>query len=177
MSLYDKCVLLSIFGGLATFIVLHACIFRFVSQQKIFSWLTQSYLIGLGVNLGLMGYLGFTALGVSAAVYLLVISFLTYSLLAFGYVLGILGPYESSIRLRLVRALYRVYPKEISFEELLKDYNDKVILDNRLQRFLGSSEVLRNGREYSLGKTTLVFSLIDFITDILKKIYQLKATQ
>ena len=127
--------------------------------------------------MGCLGYVRqnlFNQLGVFEISSLFLISLTCYGLLAFGYVVGIVGPYETSIRIRLLREFHRIYPRNILFEELRKSYNNKIILDNRLEKFLGSKEVLLRGREYTFGnKPAGVFSVIDLITDLLKKFYKI----
>jgi hypothetical protein len=86
----------------------------------------------------------------------------------------VFGTYESSIRLRLARELYRQHPKKVALKEILAHYNAGVILKGRLERLTSSGDLSFNGKHYHYKGRQNVFSIIDLISTFLRKVYGLK---
>lgn len=90
-------------------------------------------------------------------------------LMSFMYVLCIFGPYETSVRMRLVREIAGGGPNGISLKELLGRYNDQIIVDVRLQRLIGSGDVIEKDGRYRIASSRNIFFIFDAISGILKK--------
>ena len=101
-------------------------------------------------------------------------SFFIYGLCAFLYVVFIFGPSETSIRIRLARELYRVFPRGMTLEEILRSYNSDVMLKMRLLRLIDADVLSLNGRIYQNRKNVNIFSFIDWVILGLKKAYGVK---
>jgi hypothetical protein len=80
-------------------------------------------------------------------VFILIVNIITYSMLGYCYFHFInLG--ETARRIRILRELYE-HKEGLSKSEILKQYNAKEVLDNRMNRLVNNGQViLRNGRYY-----------------------------
>jgi hypothetical protein len=93
-----------------------------------------------------------------------------YAMLSFLYVLAVFGPYESSIRIRLIRELYE-HPEGLSWKQILQQYNSCMILTIRLERLLSSGDILYDGQCYKLKRKGNIFCWLEFGSEFLRKIY------
>lgn len=169
----DSIVLIGGFAGAVFYALAHVLLFRLIGTEHIIKWLVKNFVLGVGVILIFYGnVMPFETSGYLKGEIILCfsVSILLYCLLAFFYVLCVIGPYESSIRTRLIRELYRVYPKGIALSGLLERYNAEMILQGRLKRFLGSGEVVKEGEKYRLGKKRPTFFLLEGIARFLRNI-------
>ena len=98
-----------------------------------------------------------------------VVSSLIQGLLCFVYVLCVFGPYETSVRMRLVREVARGGASGISLQDLLGRYNAETIVDVRLQRLVGSGDIIENNGLYRAGRTQNLFFVFDAVGGIIKK--------
>ncbi len=85
-----------------------------------------------------------------------------YGAAAFAYVLCIFGPYETSIRMRLIRELGGS-TGQTPLPDVLRRYNTAIILENRLTRLVGSQDLAKKGDTYHLRKTGNVFFIMDTV--------------
>lgn len=90
-------------------------------------------------------------------------------LLCFVYVLCIFGPYETSVRMRLVREIARGGGNGISPQELLGRYNPEIMVNLRLQRLIGSGDIVEKGGRYRVIKRGNLFFIFDAIAGVLKR--------
>ena len=90
------------------------------------------------------------------------LSFFIYSQMCFFYVINIYGPYESSLSVRLLRELAKVHPKGLTQDQILTSYNAQLILRTRLERLVGSGEVVQEGDRYRIGKKQNIFFVLEF---------------
>lgn len=175
MSL-DSVILLSAVVGWTAYFGIHLSVFRVIETKGILSWLMNVYFIGAAVNIGclvslLVAKTGLLAIGGLAAVLLCaLVSFMLYSLMCYFYVLYVYGIYESSIRIRIMRELYEALPKGLTLEELLNRYNADYILRTRLERLVGSGQVIYDGAVYRIGKCPFVFLMLDYMACAIKKV-------
>ena len=169
----DLMVLVGGFAGFIFYVLAHIFLFRFVDAESIIKWLVKYFVFGTVVILIIYGnVLSFETSGYqnTEIVFCFLVSLILYCLLSFFYVLCIIGPYESSIRTRLIRELYKIYPRGLVLSELLERYNAEAILKERLKRFLGSGEVVQEGEIYRIGKKRPMFFLLERITQLLRSI-------
>jgi len=90
-------------------------------------------------------------------------------LMSFMYVLCIFGPYETSVRMRLIREIAWAGSEGVSIQELSGRYNAKIIVDLRLRRLVGSGDIaLKDGRYRVIQKGNLFF-IFDAIAGVLKR--------
>ena len=69
-----------------------------------------------------------------------------------------------------MRELYDFHPEGISLDDLLKRYNAEKILRIRLDRFLGSGEIIQDGDVYRAGKHKYIFAVLETIAQFLQKV-------
>ena len=90
-------------------------------------------------------------------------------LLSFVYVTCVFGPYETSVRTRLIREMAKGSLDGISHQELLQGYNVQKIVNIRLRRLMGSGDIIEQGGHYRAGNTRNVFFIFDAIAVVIKK--------
>jgi len=96
------------------------------------------------------------------------------ALACFSYVICIVGPYETSVRVRLIRELYDRPGHSATVEELSAYYNPKVLLDMRLERLLSAGEVTEAaGGGFAYQERHNVFEWITRLSSFLKKAYRI----
>ncbi len=156
--------------ALAAFTV-HLARFRRVPDEGVIRWLLAVFFAGAGLDIvGMAGYLIRWDLTGAPAVRLLVFSLVLYGLFSYMYLVVVLGPYESSIRLRLLREIDAAHPGGIDEDCLLRRYNGRIILDIRLRRLLGSGQVvLREGR-YVIARTPWIFFFLDGAAAVMRSL-------
>ena len=97
-----------------------------------------------------------------------VASFL-HGLLCFVYVLCVFGPYETSVRMRLVREIFKGQREGITAEQLSCRYNNEIITAIRLRRLTGSKYIIEKDGTYKAGSATNVFFIFDIFVKVLLK--------
>jgi hypothetical protein len=149
---------LAVGGGIfAFFLGLHFIVFRWIKSEHLFQGIIgtfcAAFITGVGVSIGVLG---------THAEHI-ALALVIYVLAAFVYVLCFFGPYETSIRMRLVREL-SANPSGVAVQDLLGSYNESVILDIRLKRLLGSRDVVCEGEIFKIAKKGNAFYMIDAIS-------------
>lgn len=96
-------------------------------------------------------------------------STLLQGVLCFVYVLCIFGPYETSVRMRLVREIFKASPHGLTQAELDRCYNAQIIARIRVRRLTGSNYMVEENGVYRVGTATNVFFVFDIITGFLIK--------
>lgn len=94
---------------------------------------------------------------------------LLQGILCFVYVLCVFGPYETSVRMRLIREIFKASPKGLTQSELDRCYNHETIARIRVRRLIGSHYLVEQEGAYRVGPATNVFFVFDIITGVLKK--------
>ena len=178
----DQLIVLSVLASYGFFVALHLVAFRFLKPEQVLSSLMMVAIFAGGGHFGFfyLLYKNIPAFHILepgemfSEIFLLfpaaALSFFILGLLVFVHVLCLLGPYETSIRLRLIRELYRGPLSGMSAKELLENYNAVFILEKRLKRLTTSGELIRQGEIYKINKQINVFFFIDFIVVFLQKI-------
>lgn len=175
VSPLDQCVLGCAVVSFLTFWLAQLIFFRSVPPGGIFKALMSFALTGLCVAAGLSsGVLlklsAFSAISMGERVGCFFLTLLIYFFLVFLYILCVLGPYESSIRLRLVRELYRAFPQSLTPAQLFDRYNARWILERRIQRLLTSGDIVCRDRRYYLVKKYNAFFLADKVAQMLARL-------
>ncbi len=179
MTLYDSVVIVPVGAAFFIFLVIHIGFFRFFPSQDVLRNLIQVFLIGGAAHIAAFIYYGgqqgiIGSMGLLSLLFLFVVSFLLYSCLAYIYTICVFGPYESSIRIRIVRELYRQYPKLISWKELSNHYNIDMILRRRLDRLVRSRDFIFDGKFYTAVRKVNMFSILKIVG---KKLSELSNNQ
>ena len=174
ISAFDGLVLSSAFIGFLVYLAIHFFVFRQVKDKRVIQSLINTFLMGSGVNLSVSLFLvsrsSLSSDGILVPVLLIACSFFVYGLACFIYVLCVFGPYESSIRLRLLREIEMAGKDGMTKDELLAKYNTEVILTRRLNRFIGSGEVILESDRFRIGKKKNFFSFLEGTSRVLQKI-------
>ena len=97
------------------------------------------------------------------------LSMLINGLACFVYVLCIFGPYETSVRMRLVREIARGGSDGLLHRELLERYSVDSIVKIRLRRLIGSGDVIEKDGLYRCGRSGNFFFIFDTIAGAIKK--------
>ena len=178
LSVIDRFMIGIAIVSFVVFLMLLILVFRLVERKEVLKWLVYVFCMALIVNLGLTGWFMLQqnvlfTMGVAAILTILILPVVLYSLMSFCYVLCIFGAYESSVRLRIVRELDEAGTEGLSWEDILKRYNDDTILKIRLGRLVASKELSFDGTHYRLERKYNAFSFITLLSRIIKKFYGL----
>ncbi len=176
MLTIDSIILTTAVGTFIIYLLAHLLVFRFIAVKGVLPWLMRVFFLGTFFNVILNIYLSLSKtkimmesgiLGVGFCVFL---SFIIYGIMSFFYVLNIYGPYESSLSVRLIREIYQTLPQGSTIYEILKRYNADMILRTRLERLIGSGEIIVEGPIYRIGKYPCIFLTLHYIGRILNRI-------
>lgn len=148
-------------GAFAFFLGIHFIGFRFLKAEQLFKGIVATFILGFAFSI-ILDWFIFGRYGLPDGMVYALLSTAIYSMASFVYVLCIFGPYETSIRMRLVREL-ALKPDGLSLAELSSRYNTAIILDTRLKRLLGAGDIVRTGESLVLIKKTNAFLAIDAV--------------
>jgi hypothetical protein len=170
--LMDLVTVATAVASFALALLIHLISFRKVRAEQVL----RSLLLTFGASLffplifmAMMGALGILNVPGQAWACAAFLAMVLDGLLCFVYVLCIFGPYETSVRMRLVREIAQGKDKGISLQELLNRYSEKTIVDIRMRRLLGSGDIIEENGVYRSGRSGNVFFVFDAIAGILKK--------
>ncbi len=163
----DAKIVLSALLAISVYAILDFLFFRFMKAGSVLKWIVNLYFLGAILDIALcLVFLGWNSPsayvpGFLDKIFCLFLSLIMYSLFCFLYILFIMGPYQSSVRLRILRELYRKYPRNCSYEDLLRSYSAKEILNIRLERLVSSGDLSLEGGVYKLKRQCNFFLVMD----------------
>lgn len=153
------------------FLAMHVVVFWFVDAKGVLKWLMNILLVASMLNIISTIRFAFTQpMGLPMALMAGVLSLIIFGILAFLYILCIFGPFESSIRMRLIHELSLVYPKGLTYDAMLKRYNADMMLQRRLDRLTVSGDLRQEGPLYLPGKRFNFFLLKESLGEGIRKI-------
>lgn len=159
-------------GSFGIFLLVHVVTFRWVAPEHLLKSLLLCVIAVMALPVVFMGIF-FIQKAVDAPLHLWIcaslLAMMVDGLLCFVYVLCIFGPYETSVRMRLVREIAKSGPQGISLESLLNRYNAETIVSIRLQRLKGSGDIIEKDGRYQIANNRNFFFIFDAIAGILKK--------
>lgn len=165
----DMTIVAAAAGGAVLFALVHIFLLRYTPPEAVLKRIIMIFaatgLATIVMNAALLGNRGIAAWLMGTGV-----SFLLYGLMSFLYVLCIFGPFESSVRLRLVHELYSFPEKRASLAQILERYNAGQIIQRRLARLVCNRDVIFDGTHYRPGKRSGYFLLMDRVLKILEKL-------
>ena len=169
----DALIVVSAVAAYGAFVALHLVSIRLLKNDAVLRLLKN--VVGAGwlihpVLFYLLAGKRIAAMETGIRVAAWMLSFLISQLLVFFHILCLFGPYETSLRFRLIRELARGPAQGLTYPELLQRYNAREILDRRLARLSASGIILQEEGRYRLKTQTNIFSLIDAVTGRVKKI-------
>lgn len=159
------------FLSFGIFLLIHLIIFRWVRPERLLKTLLVCVIAVLGLPVLLMGIFYFFKLmdvTLQAWVCAVALAMVVQGLLCFVYVLCVFGPYETSVRMRLVREM-AASPDGISMAELLRRYNTQTIVALRLRRLMGSGDIVEKDGFYRVAGNKNIFFIFNAIACLLKK--------
>ncbi len=154
------------------FLSVHFITFRWVRPENLLRSLLVCVVTVMGFPVLLMGFfyiLKAADATLQAWICAAILASVLQGLLCFVYVLCVFGPYETSVRMRLVREIALAPPGGISMEELARCYNTEIMVNLRLQRLLGSGDIIEKDGLYRIGREGNFFFIFDAIAAVLKK--------
>lgn len=151
-------VLTGVFGFLV-FIILHFISSRFMKAEHLFKGIIITFMLGLLSEVILLSVILHSFQFLS-----FIMSVLIYSFSALFYVLCFFGPFETSIRMRLIRELASK-PEGLTKQEIYARYNERIMLDTRLKRLIGSGDVKVDRGNYTLVKNHNAFFMLDLLAE------------
>lgn len=158
------------------FLILHIIIFSRIDHSFVLVWIVKTCLLSsiFPFLFALLFSIVFPIAEYSQTVHFLIVytsSFLLYSLLAIGYILGMFGLAESSLRIRILEEIAAAGKRGIQKKELYRVYNRDVIIAKRLKRFITSGDIIYRNGLYTMRKRFSYFIVHAFIFESMKKIY------
>ena len=172
----DLMILASVAASFIVFILLKVVIRRMVHPEAVLRWIVNIFLMSSVVHCVALAlvYDFFGGHYPGGLLFAAVISYVTFGLLTFVYIVCVFGPSETSIRIRLVRELSQARGGRLKHEELLRKYNGRLILERRLQRLILAGEIAqRQGKYILLGKANAFF-VIDAVAGWIQKMLKRK---
>ena len=148
------------FASFGLFLLVQIPAFRKIGQENLLKVLKSMLIAFSAVPVVWVGGLSFyRVLDISwqAQVCMVLLALWIYLLLCFIYVFNVWGVYESSVRMRLLREIARAQEGGISKEEILQNYNSEIMVKLRLQRLLGSGEIIEQKGGYKLSNRKSAF--------------------
>lgn len=169
-------IILSIVSFLL-FLILHVIIFSRIDQSYVLVWIVKTCILGTisPFLFALLFSIVFPIGGYSHQVHFLIVytsSFLLYSLLAIGYILGMFGLLESSLRIKILQEIATAGKRGIQKKEIHRVYNRDVIIVKRLKRFIRSGDISYRNGLYTMRKRFTYFVVHAFIFESMKKLYK-----
>ena len=160
------------FFSFIVFLVIHFITFRWVRPEHLLKSLLGCVIAMMACPIVLIGIL-YSLKVVNATlggwVCAAVLASVIQGLLCFVYVLCIFGPYETSVRMRLVREIAASAGNGVSLQELLSRYNPETLVNIRLQRLVGSGDLIEKDGRFRLGRSKNFFFVFDAIAGVIKK--------
>lgn len=149
-------------GAVMVFFLVHMVTFRLSRPENILRTVMHTVAAVMGLQVAAMTALVFVAVEASVVSGLcsIMLSVLLYGLAAFFYILWIFGPYETSVRYRVLREL-GLAPTGLTLNELLERYNGRMILDTRLHRLVAAGDVYHEGNVMRVTRKVNMFFLLD----------------
>jgi len=171
MSL-DVLTVAAAFISFGIFLLVHVITFRWLHPEQLLRSLVITVAAIAGLPLVMMAALFFLKAGNfpwQAWGCASLLAMMINGLLCFVYVLCVFGPYETSVRMRLLREIAQGKEKGVSHQDLLARYNEQVMVEVRLQRLLGSGDIIEKDGLYRIGRSRNFFFIFDAIAGVLKK--------
>jgi hypothetical protein len=160
------------FLSFGIYLLIHVVTFRWVRPERLLKSLLAVMIAMMGLPVLLMLVFYFFKV-VDAPLHewvcAVLLAIVLQGLLCLVYVLCVFGPYETSIRMRLVREIAAGGTDGVSFKELSSRYNDETIVNIRLQRLTGSGDVIESNGRYRIARSQNLFFVFDIIPGVLKK--------
>lgn len=160
------------FVSFSVFLLIHLITFRWLRPEQLLRSLVTIMIALAGLPAVLIGVLFVCKRGdfsLQAWACAAVLAMLVEGLMCFVYVLCVFGPYETSVRMRLIREVARSPSAGISMEELLARYNNEGIVNVRLQRLTGSGDIIEKNGFYQTGRKGNFFFMFTAIAGVLKQ--------
>ncbi len=164
----DQIILTSSILSFCGFLGCQAVVFRFLKPEQLLKaimlmavWAGSADILLAGVwSVNFSFFKSITGVGVSLVL---------LGLLLFVYILCLFGPYETSIRMRLIREIAKAGDEGASLEHILGQYNARIMLDNRLKRLTGSGDVVIQDGIYRIEQHHNAFFLIDRLAQAMNR--------
>jgi hypothetical protein len=146
--------------GLSLCVFTHIAISRMMPMLSHLKGIISSFVIGLIAVLGLsltfaVSRISLVSLGDAVGSSLVWI--VSYVCLAYCYVIGFYNVGESARRVRILIELYSAGVKGMTLEEILAVYNARVIVAARLDRLLGSGQIVERDGRYFIGSPFMLY--------------------
>lgn len=175
----DLQIVFSSLLSFVSFFILHVYIFSRIDHSKVLIWIVKTCMIGTIFPLlfALLFSFFFPVFGNSALlqfVIVFIISILLYSLLSIGYILGVFGLLESSLRIRILEKIARAGKEGISKKDINALFANDAIIAKRLKRFIQSGDIIYKNGLYNMKRRFSYFVVHAFIFESMKKIYSSK---
>ena len=147
MAFVDQWTAVSAVASCFVYVFLHLALFRFSRSTQVITWLVKAFLVVACFNVVVLvfGLLLGTGGQMEAGPFILsaLSSLLLCGILCFSYVVCFVGPYETSVRIRVIREVRAAGARGVSLQQLAQAYNNRLIFESRIARLM--ADVTSNG--------------------------------
>lgn len=165
----DFFIIVSVLSSFIIFLTAKIVIFRLIRQENIVSGLIYATAVSSILHFMIFGI--FT-IYFFIPFFLSLISYFMFILLDFIFIMAIVGIVTTSLRIQLLIEIYKMGRKGILYNQLLKSYNRKIIVRNRLNRLKDTGDVEESHGYFHYKKKFSYFRLHTFAMVLLGKLYK-----
>ncbi|OGG08684.1 hypothetical protein A2154_01690 [Candidatus Gottesmanbacteria bacterium RBG_16_43_7] len=148
-------------AGFALFLILQLLTFRLIDSRILMAALMRIF-ISASIILTVSVYVisvNFIQSRVLDTISHILLALLIYGALCFIYVTAVFGITVTSVRIQILRLIYNAGDKGLPYINIYKKYNKQVIIKTRLERLVGSGELICRDNKYYLPPVTTFFML------------------
>jgi len=153
------------------FLIVHILVIRKYQDQAVLVWLLKIF---FGVALGgcILVFIFGAKKPIQELLFATTLIFVLYGLVTLAYVQAIFGITLTSLRIQLLTELFNAKNQHMKISELLKKYNRKVLIRQRLFRLVSSGVVGKENGTFFLKNKTSPYFVHIYIADFLYRLYK-----
>lgn len=152
------------------FLGFHIVTFRTIGDREVFKRLVYNVVV-VGVFQIVTVAITVRQAPISLVVVVVALTMVIYTLMAWSYILGIFGITVTSVRMQMLSEIAKSGSRGITIDALLKHYNRKRMVSQRLFRLVSSGELKEVGGRYFIRRKISPFLVHVYLQRMLLKLY------
>lgn len=143
------------------FLTIQLFIFRTMDNRQLMSALMRIFIVAAVIMIVYIYALSVLVFQKSSGevLFQLILACLIFGASCFIYVTAVFGITVTSVRIQILRMISRTGSRGLGYGEIFGKYNKHVIVKTRLERLVGSGQLIRNKNKYYLPAKTTFFIL------------------
>ncbi len=162
MNLVDFQIVSTAAVAFLVFVACQILVFRRIDHRMAVVWFIRI--------LASVGILLFTANALYGSLFAGFFAFILYMVASCAYFMGVFGLLATSVRIRLLCEVAAAGEQGVTWDQLLRKYNKRMIIKKRLERFVASGEVVLRDRKYYIKEGLTFFRLPTILLSLMKTI-------